>query len=70
MKNRTNSDICDWIADRARGGGVLAGAPGHGLSLAQGTKLPAFRVGSDWRFNCDVIERWTIQEPKLPESSA
>jgi hypothetical protein len=28
----------DWRADRARGGGVLAGTPGHDLSLTQGTK--------------------------------
>jgi excisionase family DNA binding protein len=25
-------------------------------------KLPAFRVGADWRFKREVIERWMIQE--------
>jgi hypothetical protein len=39
-------------------------------SIADNVELPAFRVGSDWRFNREVIERWTIQEQKLPESSA
>src|SRR5713226_1558532 len=27
-------------------------------------KLPAFRVGSDWRFNREEIERWMIEEQK------
>jgi excisionase family DNA binding protein len=25
-------------------------------------KLPAFRVGSDWRFNLETIEKWMHQE--------
>ena len=32
--------------------------------LVKEQKLPAFRVGSDWRFNREVIERWMIQEQK------
>jgi len=24
-------------------------------------KLPAFRVGSDWRFNLNEIDRWRIE---------
>jgi excisionase family DNA binding protein len=27
-------------------------------------KLPAFRVGADWRFNREEIERWMIREQK------
>ena len=27
-------------------------------------KLPAFKVGADWRFNREVIERWMIDEQK------
>ncbi len=42
------------------------------LRIHQGTvyrllrqqKLPAFRVGSDWRFNREEIERWMIHEQK------
>jgi len=42
------------------------------LRIHQGTvyrllreqKLPAFRVGSDWRFNREEIERWMIEEQK------
>ncbi len=25
-------------------------------------QLPAFRVGSDWRFNLETIEKWMHQE--------
>ncbi len=27
-------------------------------------KLPAFKVGADWRFNREAIERWMIHEQK------
>ncbi len=27
-------------------------------------KLPAFRVGADWRFSREAIERWMIHEQK------
>jgi excisionase family DNA binding protein len=26
--------------------------------LLKGRNIPAFKVGSDWRFNQDSIERW------------
>jgi excisionase family DNA binding protein len=28
--------------------------------LRQG-ELPAFRIGSDWRFNVEVIDRWCLE---------
>jgi excisionase family DNA binding protein len=33
--------------------------------LLKEQKLPAFRVGSDWRFNREMIDRWMIQEQEL-----
>jgi excisionase family DNA binding protein len=27
-------------------------------------KLPAFRVGSDWRFNMEEIDRWRVESEK------
>jgi excisionase family DNA binding protein len=27
-------------------------------------KLPGFRIGSDWRFNVDVIEQWQRDQMK------
>jgi excisionase family DNA binding protein len=30
--------------------------------LLKTQKLPAFRVGSDWRFNLETIEEWMRQE--------
>ena len=32
--------------------------------LLREQKLPAFRVGADWRFNREEIERWMIDEQK------
>ncbi len=32
--------------------------------LPREQKLPAFRVGADWRFNRAEIERWMIDEQK------
>jgi len=26
-------------------------------------QLPAFRIGSDWRFNVEAIDRWRMQQP-------
>jgi excisionase family DNA binding protein len=30
--------------------------------LLRAKQLPAFRVGSDWRFDMDVIDRWRSEE--------
>ena len=29
-------------------------------------QLPAFRVGSDWRFNREEIDRWRFEREKQP----
>jgi excisionase family DNA binding protein len=29
-------------------------------------QLPAFRVGSDWRFNIEEIDRWRVEREKKP----
>jgi len=29
-------------------------------------QLPAFRVGSDWRFNIEEIDRWRVDREKNP----
>lgn len=26
-------------------------------------QLPAFKIGSDWRFNVEAIDRWRMQQP-------
>jgi hypothetical protein len=28
--------------------------------------LPAFKVGSDWRFNVEEIDRWRVEREKKP----
>jgi excisionase family DNA binding protein len=32
-------------------------------------KIPSFRIGSDWRFRRDQIERWVAEATKGPLSS-
>jgi excisionase family DNA binding protein len=29
-------------------------------------QLPAFKVGSDWRFNVEEIDRWCVERQKKP----
>jgi excisionase family DNA binding protein len=29
-------------------------------------QLPAFKVGSDWRFNVEEIDRWRVEREKMP----
>jgi excisionase family DNA binding protein len=29
-------------------------------------QLPAFRIGSDWRFNVEEIDRWRVEREKKP----
>jgi excisionase family DNA binding protein len=33
--------------------------------LLKTQKLPAFRVGSDWRFNLEAIEEWMKKENQV-----
>ena len=28
-------------------------------------RLPAFRIGSDWRFNLETIKRWQLDRTKI-----
>jgi excisionase family DNA binding protein len=37
--------------------------PATVYKLLHGGKLPAFRVGSDWRFNVDAIDRCCLRAP-------
>ena len=32
-------------------------------------QLPAFRVGSDWRFNVETIDRWRLSADSRPTNS-
>ena len=31
--------------------------------LVRHGELPAFRIGSDWRFNIEEIDRWRLRAP-------
>ena len=32
-------------------------------------QLPAFRIGSDWRFNVEEIERWLTERERRPHAT-
>ena len=32
--------------------------------LLKHDQIPAFHVGSDWRFNVEAIDRWRLQQDK------
>ena len=35
--------------------------PSTVYKLLRQRELPAFRIGSDWRFNAEVIDRWCLE---------
>ena len=35
--------------------------------LLRTEQLPAFRIGSDWRFNAEEIERWLLEREQKPK---
>ena len=35
--------------------------------LVRAGKVPAFRIGGDWRFQRDVLEHWIAEQTKLPK---
>jgi excisionase family DNA binding protein len=35
--------------------------------LVKNRELPAFRVGSDWRFNIEMIDEWRLGKTLLPQ---
>jgi excisionase family DNA binding protein len=33
--------------------------------LVRRNQIPAFHIGSDWRFNIEAIDRWRLQQQNL-----
>ena len=48
----TVKEVCD----------LLQVHPSTLYKLVRQGSIPSFRVGIDWRFRRDVIERWTIEQ--------
>jgi len=65
MKNPTHSDIATGVLTVREVAEYLRVHQTTIYRLLKEQKLPAFRVGSDWRFNREMIDRWMIQEQKL-----
>ena len=64
MKIPTHSDIATGVPTVRKVAEYLRVHQTTIYRLLKEQKLPAFRVGSDWRFSREVIERWMIQEQK------
>ena len=43
---------------------VLHVHPSTVYKLTKSGKIPSFRIGSDWRFRTDAIERWMAEQSK------
>jgi excisionase family DNA binding protein len=38
--------------------------------LLKHRQIPAFHVGSDWRFNIETIDSWRLEQGKLGRTSS
>ena len=47
-------------------GDLLRLHPSTIYKLTKNRKIPCFRVGSDWRFQRDQIERWMAEQTMAP----
>jgi excisionase family DNA binding protein len=54
----TVSDLCDYLKVH----------PSTIYRLLKTGQLPAFRIGSDWRFNVEHIDRWLANQEKKPDA--
>jgi excisionase family DNA binding protein len=50
----TVNELCDYLKVH----------PSTIYRLLKTGQLPAFRIGSDWRFNVEEIERWLVEREK------
>jgi excisionase family DNA binding protein len=48
----TVKEVCD----------LLRIHPATVYKLTREGKIPSFRIGSDWRFRKDVIDRWMVEQ--------
>jgi excisionase family DNA binding protein len=42
--------------------------PGTVYRLLRTGKLPGFRVGSDWRFRREEVDRWRVESERKPDT--
>lgn len=54
---RNNKKVVLTVKDVAA---YLGLHPGTIYRLARNRKIPAFRIGIDWRFNRESIDRWRL----------
>ncbi len=49
--------------------GYLRVHPSTIYKLLRRGELPAFRIGTDWRFNVELIDRWCLEGNTKPASA-
>jgi excisionase family DNA binding protein len=52
----TVNELCDYLKVH----------PSTIYRLLKAGQLPAFKIGSDWRFNVEEIERWLLERGRKP----
>ena len=62
---RSSPDIAPVLTVRGLSN-YLKVSPSTIYRLIKTGQLPAFRVGSDWRFNVEEIDRWRVEREKKP----
>jgi excisionase family DNA binding protein len=55
----TVKELCDYLKVH----------PSTIYRLLKTGQLPAFRIGSDWRFNVEEIGRWLTEREKRPHAT-
>lgn len=58
MKNQPEEKVVFTIKEVAD---YLGLHPGTIYRLARDGSIPAFKIGSDWRFNRESIDRWRLE---------
>jgi hypothetical protein len=51
-------------------GRLLTCAPFDRLSALRNHEIPGFRIGRDWRFSQDSIDRWVVEAEKVETPAA
>jgi excisionase family DNA binding protein len=62
---RSLSDIASVLTVRELSN-YLRVHPSTVYRLLRTGQLPAFKVGSDWRFSVEEIDRWRVEREKKP----
>ena len=61
MKNRANIAAVKKVMTVKEVSAYLQVHPSTIYQLSKNRELPAFRIGSAWRFNIEAVDRWRLE---------